>query len=141
MSDKVLLDTSILIEVTKRGNFISSIETFLNPKIKIYTSAVSLNEYLRGCHDKESLDIAMGLISLFGGKTIVPTYSNWIECAHISELLLKIKKRNKQDILLLQNDILIALGSRDTQATLITADKTDFSLIQNYLKFDVEYWN
>jgi predicted nucleic acid-binding protein len=37
-------------------------------------------------------------------------------------------------------DVLIALTARSHGATLITSDRSDFALIHQYRKFELEFW-
>lgn len=140
MENKISLDTSILIGLFNKREFFENILSILNQNTEMFVSAVVLNELIRGCHDTYSMEVLQGMLQLFSSNIITPTQKHWIECARISEQLLKQKKRNKQDILLLQNDILIALCARDFKTTLITSDKKDFSFLSKHFHFDVEYW-
>ena len=101
---------------------------------------MTLNEFIRGAHDKISQEIAKSFFILVQGKIVTPSESQWMECAQISERLLKRKQRSKLEVLLLQNDILIALGARDAPGRLITADKKDFKIIAGLVDVEIEYW-
>ncbi len=141
MISNALLDTSILIKAFNEDRSLEKLEVFFsNLETNLFLSAVVFNEFVRGCHDSRSMEIAHGLLIVFVGRLITPSENNWIECAQITERLLKQKKRNKQDILLLQNDILIALSARDHQAKLITSNKKDFQLLEKIILFTPEYW-
>lgn len=140
MGKKVLLDTSILIPFYNQGRFSDKLLAYTANALISFCS-VSINEFIRGAHNSTSKEIISGLLEIAGNSTVNPSLKQWIECGKISEKILKQKRRNKNNVLLLQNDILIALCTRDENLILVTADQADFRLIQNYVDVSIEYWS
>lgn len=140
MSKKVLVDTSVLIPFYNSGKFADRLLPY-SVHTLIHFCSVSINEFIRGAHNAASKEIVEELLQIAGKNLLNPTVKHWLECGKVSEKILKQKKRSKTNVMLLQNDILIALCTRDEGFTLITADKTDFKLIQNHLDVLVEYWD
>ena len=139
MADRVLLDTSIIIPLLNEEQFREPILD-LNRKSRILISIVTANELIRGAHDSNSRSILDRFFEILRGGFLVPTELQWLECASIAEQILRNRKRSRQGVLLLQNDLLIGLGARDANATLVTSDQKDFSLLQPYLKVPIEFW-
>ncbi len=138
MNKNVVVDTNILIAFYNQGKYEDDLLS-LNRNKNLHISAITLNEFIRGAHDPVSKQIVSSFLELIQGKVITPTEKDWIDCAKISEQLLVSKKRSKENILLLQNDILIALGTKANFSTLITTDK-DFELIRRFISIPIEWW-
>lgn len=140
MGQGALVDTSILIPLYNEGRYE---EDFLelNRTTLVLFSTVSINEFLRGAHDKTSRQIVDSFLEIVRDQLITPTEEHWVECGYTAERLLKGKRRSKEAVVLLQNDILISLASRDSGAMLMTNDKKDFQLIEKYIKVSVDYWS
>lgn len=136
---KALVDTSILIPFYNQGHH-KDLLLKLQGEYSIFFSAVTINEFSRGAHDPISKNIVRDLLAIMGSNVITPSLDHWIECGEISEQILKKTKRTKEKIFMLQNDILIGLGARDIKAKLITADKKDFGLLEEYLKVFIDFW-
>ncbi len=139
MGDRVLVDTSVLIPLFNEGKFQDRILE-LNANFQLFVSIVTANELLRGAHDAVSKNIVEEFLEILQGRLVTPAEKHWIECATLSERLLKEKRRSKQNILLMQNDLLIAIGARETGARLVTSDRKDFALIQPYVRGPIEFW-
>lgn len=139
MNDRFCLDTNILIDFYNKGSHEDRLIR-LNFESQLFVSTVVLCEFVRGAHDKTSREIVEGFLKIIQGRILTPTESQWIECARVLEKILAEKKRSRQDILLLQNDLLIAIAARDGHATLITSDKKDFHLINDFVGTNIEYW-
>lgn len=140
MGRPALVDTNILIGLYSRKKYFSS---YLNlvEKSEVLFSSVSLNEFIRGAHDKNSKDLVESFLTLVKDRLLTPTLAHWLECGRVSETLLRGKKIGKPQVVLLQNYILMALLARDAKARLITADHKDFDLIAPYVEFNLEYWD
>lgn len=136
---KALVDTSVLIPFYNRGYFKDPLLKLQN-EYSLFFSAVTINEFSRGAHDPVSKNIVRDLLGIMGSNIVIPSLNHWIECGEISEQILKKTRRTKEKIFILQNDILIGLGARDIKAKLITADKKDFSLLEEYLKVPIDFW-
>lgn len=139
MNKRYSLDTNILIAFYNDSLYEEPLLE-LNQSSELWLSAVVLSEFLRGAHDDFSKAIFRDLLKLIRHRVFTPTQEQWIECAAIMEKLLKAKKRSKQNIFVLQNDILIALGTRDEKATLITRDQSDFNIIKAFIDLDIAFW-
>lgn len=139
MSKRRFVDTSILIGLYNEGLFE---EKFLelNQRGQLLFSVVTINEFVRGARDKTSKEIVKSFLEIVGDNLITPTEEEWMECGTLSEHLLKGKRKSKQEVLLLQNDILIALGAKEAEAVLVTADKKDFILLKELVPVSVEFW-
>lgn len=139
MSKPAIVDTNILIGFYNRGLFEEEF-LHLNRRFSVHFSTVTLNEFIRGAHDPVSRDIVESFLGICRDQMITPTKEQWIECGKISQRILQKKKRSKEGVLLLQNDILIALGAKDLGALLVTCDKNDFRFLTEFFSFSVEYW-
>lgn len=139
MSKSALIDTGILIGLYNRGRFKDDYLRLLESR-RIFFSSVTINEFIRGAHDAASKNLVNDFLEIVGNDLVTPTAEQWLECGRISETILKRKKRPKEAVVLLQNDILIALSARDMKAVLVTADKKDFAFIETVLPVAVEYW-
>lgn len=139
MDEKAVVDTNILIALYNESRFESDFRE-LNLRCRILFSVVTVNELIRGALDKTSQGIVESLLEIKRGEFLTPSERQWLECARISEKILQDKRRSKEGILLLQNDLLIALSARDSDALLVTCDKKDFTLLKNYVKVPVEFW-
>lgn len=139
MAEKTVVDTSILISLFNERKFETAFLE-LNQRSQIYLSVVSANELIRGCHDKVSMKIIEDFLECVDEQILTPSREQWIECATLTEKILKGKRRTRQEVLLLQNDILIALGAREAKARLATADKKDFTLLQGFVNVSIDFW-
>jgi len=139
MSSYFLIDTNIWISVFARGRHEGRLfELIKTPGLLV--SAVTLSEFLRGAHDSKNKLAVKQFFQFVNPFLVTPTQSQWIETGWILEGILRGSRRTKEKILLLQNDILIALTARDQQARLITHDRKDFSLLERFIDLEVEYW-
>lgn len=106
---------------------------------QVLFSVVTINELIRGAHDDTSRNTMNDFIKAGREALLTPSEGQWIECARISESILRGKKRTKEGVLLLQNDILIALTARGAEATLVTCD-LDFKILKDWIKVPVDFW-
>ncbi|MBI2982158.1 MAG: PIN domain-containing protein [Deltaproteobacteria bacterium] len=139
MAKRVLIDTSILIPLYNERRFEGRYQE-LNLGSEILFSVVTTNELIRGAHDDLSCRLVREFLEVEQPCFVTPSEDQWLQCARISEVILQDKKRSKEGVLLLQNDILIALGARDIGATLVTCDKKDFNLLKPYIRVPIEFW-
>lgn len=139
MASRALVDTSILISLYNKGSFTDRFLD-LNRRFDIIFSVVAINEFIRGSHDPVSKNIVKDFLDIVEGGLVVPTLDHWIECGRISEALLKGRRRSKESVLLLQNDILIGLCARERDATLMTCDRKDFEILKDLIRIPVEFW-
>lgn len=139
MADGVLLDTSILIPLYNEGRFRDKVLE-LGVVKQLFFSIVTINEFVRGAHDAVSKNIVASFLDITRQSLMTPTEEQWIECGYVSERLLKRQKKSKEKVVLLQNDILIALGARDRGAMLITSDRKDFEVIREFIGVEIDFW-
>lgn len=139
MDKRVLVDTSVLISFYNKGLFDEQLRG-LNQSCELFFSAVTINEFIRGAHNKDSKDIVQSFMEIVSDQIVTPTEAQWIECGSVSEQILKGKKRSKEGVLLLQNDILIGLNARDAKAQLVTSDHADFKILKDFIKMSVDFW-
>lgn len=139
MADGVLLDTSVLIPLYNQGRFRDKVFELSSVR-RLFFSVVAINEFVRGAHDPVSKNIVASFLDIAKQSLTTPTEEQWIECGHVSERILKRQTKSKERIMLLQNDILIALGARDMDATLITSDRKDFEVLQEFMRVDIDFW-
>ncbi len=134
MNRFVVPDTNFLFAIYNEGRFLADYSEIVRSHIVRY-SAVVLQEFARGAHDKTSKKIARELLDLSVGKVVTPTERHWAVCGEVSQKLLKGRKKTREEVGLLQNDILIALSVREVGGSLLTQD-SDFSVIQRHVAFD-----
>lgn len=141
MNRFVLPDTNFLIAVYNEArDWLDHYSAIVQQHIVRYSSVV-LNEFLRGAHDTRSQKIARELTQLASSKIVVPSERHWLQCGKISQKILKGKKMSREEVGLLQNDILIAFSVREIGGTLLTLDRADFELIGRYVSFDREFFS
>lgn len=139
MVKRFLIDTSVLLSFYVRNRHRDDLIQLMQTG-GCYFSSVTIAEFLRGAHDRHSRSVVEDFIEIVRENLLTPSSTQWLECGRVLEKLLAGKRRTKEGVLLLQNDVLIALGAKDSEATLITNDKKDFSLIEKVVTFSVEYW-
>ncbi len=139
MDEPVVFDTSVLISLINEKKFESQFLEWIE-KSSVFVSIVTANELLRGCHDGVSRRIVREFLKVLDDRVVTPTRDHWMECAEISEQLLREQKRTKLNVLLMQNDLLIALAARQLGARLVTSDRKDFMILKGYVKVSIDFW-
>jgi predicted nucleic acid-binding protein len=133
VSEKYLLDTSILVDRMRTGKFAARVDAL----DALTISAVVLAELWRGAPPLER-EFLLELEGL--GNIATPSEADWIESGEVLfEIGSKLKLRAEK-LRDLHFDVLIALTARSRKATLITSNAKDFTLIQQYRDFDLETW-
>lgn len=139
VNNTALIDTSVLIGLYARGLYRDSYARLVMSR-QVSFSVVTINEFIRGAHDPRSRMAVDGFLAITRDVLLTPTEAQWLECGRIAEIILQRKKRPKEAVVLLQNDILIAVTARDAGAILVTADKHDFQIIAPIVRMEIEYW-
>jgi predicted nucleic acid-binding protein len=135
MSDLIIFDTSVLVDDLRTGRHRRRIANLTG---LIRNSAVVMAELWRGAASPSEREFLRGL-----GRNhpiLTPTENNWLESG---ELLGKIQADHGFPAPKLRNlhfDVLIALTARSHGARLITSNRADFEMINNYRKFQTEIW-
>jgi len=71
---------------------------------------------------------------------LTPTLQNWIESGQLLAKVRKSKGFAPEKLRDLHFDVLIALSVRSHGARLITSNRSDFELIQHFIKFRLDVW-
>lgn len=135
MSDYVVFDTSILIDQLRSDRHVERIER-LHTVIRY--SSVVLAELWRGATGTEERNFLSGLAK--SPQILTPTESHWIESGQILARIQKDHGFEPTKLRDLHFDVLIALTARSYGALLVTSNRADFELIQQYRNFALEVW-
>jgi predicted nucleic acid-binding protein len=131
----VILDTSILVNDLRRGIYEERIQTIVG---LIRFSSVVLAELWRGAVTSGERDLLLRLAR--NHPVLTPTEKNWIESGQILNRIRADIGFTPDKLRTLHFDVLIALTARSHGARLITANASDFGVIERYRKFDMEIW-
>ena len=135
MSDIVIFDTSVLVDELRTGRHRKRIES---AEGLVRTSAVVLAELLRGAIGPAEHKFLRSLARNY--PILTPTEKNWLESGEILARIhadLGFEPAKLRD---LHFDVLIALTARSHGARLITSNRADFEVINNYRKLQLEIW-
>lgn len=135
MAEFVVFDSSVVIDQIRANLHTERIQ---NIDGLIRNSSVVLAELWRGA----SSPVDWNSIRFFERNypILTPTRNNWLESGH---LLAKIRDDHGFEPHKLRDlhfDVLIALTARSHGARLITSNRADFELIQEYRDFKLEVW-
>src|SRR3990167_1251249 len=108
MSNSFLVDTGILIGFYNRELYKERYLELIRSDA-VFFSAVSLNEFIRGAHDPRSKELVKSFANITVARLLAPSVEQWLECGTVAQDILRISKRPKESVVLMQNDILIAL--------------------------------
>ena len=130
-----ILDTSIYIDHWERGLYQETLENLRRAYI-IRHSAVVLSELRRGTRGRDAERVVADLYEL---ATIrwEPSVADWWEAGRLVRNIgdsegWDINKRRD-----FQNDALIALTARSHDATVVTANSSDFELLRSELQISI----
>jgi predicted nucleic acid-binding protein len=101
-------------------------------------SSVVLSELWRGATTDIDAKVIRNLEK--GHPALIPTGKNWIESGQILSRIRSDHGFMPSKLRDLHFDLLIALTAHSFGATLITSNRSDFELIQQYRSFDLEIW-
>ena len=135
MSDIVIFDTSVLVDEVRTGRHRKRVESVDG---LLRTSSVVLAELLRGVVGPAEHKFLRALARNY--PILTPTQNNWLESG---ELLANIRADlgfEPHKLRDLHFDVLIALTARSHGARLITTNRTDFELINQYREIKLEVW-
>jgi predicted nucleic acid-binding protein len=130
-----ILDTNVYIDHWEKGLYQEFLESLRQAYI-IRHSAVVLSELRRGARTRDAERVVMTLHKL-ARLYWEPTSADWWEAGR---LVRNIGDRERWDTGKrrdFQNDALIALTARRHGATVVTADRKDFSLLARALRIAV----
>jgi predicted nucleic acid-binding protein len=135
MSDIVIFDTSVLVDEARTGRHRKRIES-VNGLVR--TSSVVLAELLRGVTGPAEDKFLRALAR--NHPILTPTQKNWLESGEILANIRADQGFEPHKLRDLHFDVLIALTTRSHGARLITTNRTDFELINNYREIKLEVW-
>jgi predicted nucleic acid-binding protein len=135
MSEVFILDTSIYVDDLRTGRpaeRLESVSGFLR------NSAVVLAELWRGATKPSEREFLRALSGRY--PILTPTKNNWLDSGKILETIRSDRGFAAEKLRDLHFDLLIALTARSCGARLITSNRRDFELINDYCKFKLEVW-
>jgi predicted nucleic acid-binding protein len=135
VSDLVIFDTSVLIDHLRTARHQGRIDSVRG---LIRTSSVVLAELWRGATRPAEHAFLRALER--NHPILTPTESNWLESGRILGRISADRGFAPDKLRDLHFDVLIALTARSHGARLITSDRADFELINDYRKFQFEIW-
>jgi predicted nucleic acid-binding protein len=135
MSDVVIYDTSILVDVLRTARQLQKLESISG---LLRTSAVVLAELWRGATKNSDREFLHALSRRY--PILTPTEKNWLESGQILERIRSDQRFAAGKLRDLHFDLLIAITARSYGARLITSNRRDFELINVYCKFELEVW-
>jgi predicted nucleic acid-binding protein len=135
VSSLVVFDTSVFISHLRTGRHKEQIDSVSG---LIRTSSVVLSELWRGATKPAEKAFLKALEK--NHPVWTPTQKNWLESGQILGKMSADKGFSAEKLRDLHFDVLIALTARSYGARLISADRIDFELIQEYCRFQLELW-
>lgn len=135
MKDLVILDTSIFIDDLRTGRHQHRIQALTG---LIRTSSVVLAELWRGATRRAERDFLSALER--NHPILSPTEKNWLESGQILGKIRADRGLTPDKLRDLHFDVLIGLTARSHGARLITSNRADFEIINNYRKVQREIW-
>lgn len=135
MIDPIVFDSSILVDQFRTSCHGERIDALAG---SVCYSAVVLSELWRGARGAEEKAVLESFAQR--GPVLTPTEKDWIESGRI---LAAIRTRRGFEPIKMRDlhfDVLIALTAGAHGARLITSNRADFELIQEYLSFRLEVW-
>lgn len=135
MSNIVVFDTSVFVDNLRRGRHQERIDSVTG---LIRNCSVVLAELWRGATGAAEREF---LRSLGRNHPIfTPTEKNWLESGSLLAKIREDRGFSPAKLRDLHFDVLIAVTTRSHGARLITTNNTDFELINQYRKFQLEVW-
>lgn len=130
-----ILDTSVYIGHWERGLYEDALSTIRRTFI-VRHSAVVLSELRRGARTPEAQRLVEGLFRL---ATIrwAPTAEDWWEAGWLIREVGDAQRWDRSKRRDFQNDALIALTARRHGATVVTANRSDFTLLAREVRVAV----
>jgi predicted nucleic acid-binding protein len=131
----VIFDSSVLIDQFRTDCYSRRIAD-LDDLVR--TSAVVLAELWRGGTTQAEQAVLRALERRY--PILTPTEQNWLESGSILGKVQRDYGFEGRKLRELHFDVLIALTARSYGARVITSNRTDFELIREYRKFELEVW-
>lgn len=130
-----ILDTGVYIDHWERGLYQDTLKNLKRAYI-IRHSAVVLSELRRGARGRDAERLVASLFELATVRW-EPSVADWWEAGRLIRIIgdkqdWDINKRRD-----FQNDALIALTARRHGATVVTANYSDFELLQSELRISI----
>lgn len=131
----VIFDTSIFIDYLRAGRQQQLLQSVIG---LIRSSSVVLSELWRGATTR----IERGFIRALqkNHPIITPSESQWLESGQILARIYRDKGFTPNKLRDLHFDVLIALTVRGVGGRLITSNRADFEIINDYKEFKLEIW-
>lgn len=135
MSEIVIFDTSVLVDEARTGRHRKRIASVTG---LVRTSSVVLAELWRGVAGPAEHKFLNAMAR--NHPMLTPTQKNWLESGEILANIRADQGFESHKLRGLHFDVLIALTARSHGARLITANRTDFELINRYREIKLEVW-
>ena len=135
VSNLVIFDTSVFIDHLRTGCHQQRIASFSGI---IRMSSVVLSELWRGATRPAEREFVRTLER--NHRILTPTENNWLESGRLLQQIRVDLGFSSDKLRNLHFDVLIALTARSHGARLITSDRADFEIINNYRTFQLEVW-
>jgi len=135
VNNLVIFDTSVFIDHLRTGCYQERIESITG---LIRTSSVVLAELWRGASKPAEREFLRTLAR--NHPILTPTGKNWVESGQILAAICAEKGFAADKLRDLHFDVLIALTARSQGARLITSNRSDFELINEYRRVQLEIW-
>lgn len=126
-----IIDTSVYIDYWERGLHDDAL-TAVRKAYVVRQSSVVLSELRRGARTKAARQLLDTLIRLTRIQW-APTEADWWQAGLLIRQLGDRQRWDKHKRLAFQNDVLIALTARRHGATIVTANRDDFALLEHQL--------
>ncbi len=135
MTDLVIFDSSIIIDDLRTPRHRERLQSVIGV---IRNSSVVLAELWRGASKPSDRAFLRSLAR--NHPILTATQKNWLESGEILASIRADQGFQPHKLRDLHFDVLIALTARSHGARLITTNRTDFELINNYREFKLEWW-
>jgi predicted nucleic acid-binding protein len=135
VSEILIFDTSVLVDDLRTGRHQRKIQSITG---LLRTSSVVLAELWRGATNPAEQRFLHRLER--NHPVLTATKKNWLESGQILAKIRANKGLTPGKLRDLHFDVLIALTARSHGARIITSNRTDFTLIRRYRKFELEIW-
>ncbi len=135
-----IFDTNIYIAAIQHGIDSSAYQILFKNLPRTYLSSVVSGELHAGCID----DMGLQLVRQFArraektGRIVPPTHASWNNAGMLIAKIVSKEPGYKSKAAILMNDILIALSALQIGATVYTANREDFRVIQRYRHFPLQ---
>lgn len=129
-----ILDSNIYIGHWEGGRYSDLLEEVRNAFV-IRHSSVVLSELRRGARTRPALGLVVALYRLAAVQW-EPTAEDWWSAGEIIKRIGDLQKWEATKRRDFQNDAIIALTARRHGASIVTANRTDFALLQREIRFD-----